>query len=561
MKAMKTKGTLPAALAGILALGAVLSACSAKEEGSNAPSAGGNPSASAPAAPVKRGSITSSAYDRGTVPAAEGTMENNRYTRWLNENGPVDVKFVAIPRFDSIQKYNTLFASGSAPDLIFEYDSSYRRQLYEQKQLLPLDDLIPKYAPNYNKFLEQYPVLKKLGTKSDGKLYELGTVSSIRPNHVLFIRGDWLKKLNLEVPKTDEELFSVAKAFATQDPDGNGKQDTYGFSLSFVSGMVLDFMFGNVFTIYEKYPWYVKDGELLHDWERSAAAVAYKKKIYDEGLVDKDFLTDTKGEKAKQDWINGKLGIYGANSGLSDKDTFQALKKLNPQAELIPIALPKTSIGQFAPMFPSPIRNTAVVNAKAKDPAAVLAYVDFLIQEPAARTLSNGIKGVHYETESTGCPQPIDIEKNKIEANYQYDLTLLSSLEVLNPKCSGLEAYFDPLVLNKTEVEKEFYALRKPAYEAYVSKERQLPLYTMIDFMPALPQDLQLLTTNAFKTIQDTWVKAIVGGKGYTVDQAVKDAQGAWEKASGGKVDDWYKQWYKENKDTAIFTKDIYDMK
>lgn len=561
MNPKKTKkASLPAVLTGILALGAVLSACSGTGGESAGALTAGEPSTGAQT-PVKRGSITVSAYDRGTVPASEGTIENNRYTRWLNENGPTDVKFVAIPRFDSIQKYNTLFASGSAPDLIFEYDANYRHQLYEQKQLLPLDDLIPKYAPNYHKFLEQYPALKKLGTKPDGKLYELGTVGTMLPNHTLFIRADWLKKLNLEVPKTDEELFQIAKAFATQDPDGNGKQDTYGFSLSFVSGMVLDFMYGNVFTIFEKYPWYVKDGELVHDWERSAAAVAYKKRIYDEGLVDKDFLTDTKGEKAKQDWINGKLGIYGANSGVNDKPTFEALKNLHPEAEIIPIPLPQTSIGQFAPMITAPMRNTAVVNAKAKDPAAVLAYVDFLVQEPASWTLRSGIKGEHYETETTGCPQPIDKEKNKTETGYQGDLTLLSSLDKLNPQCSGLGLFLNPDMTKMTEMEKEFYALRKPAYEAYVSKERPLPMFTMLDYMPAVPQELQLLTSNAFKTIQDIWVKAIVGGKGYTVEQAVKDARTAWEKASGSKVDDWYKQWYKENKDSAIFTLDLYDMK
>ena len=42
----------------------------------------------------KRGSITVSIYDNGSIPAEEGTAEENRWTRWLNENGPVDVKFV-----------------------------------------------------------------------------------------------------------------------------------------------------------------------------------------------------------------------------------------------------------------------------------------------------------------------------------------------------------------------------------------------------------------------------------------------------------------------------------
>jgi multiple sugar transport system substrate-binding protein len=46
--------------------------------------------------------------------------------------------------------------------------------------------------------------------------------------NLLFIRKDWLTKLNLSEPKTWDDVVAVAKAFTTQDPDGNGKADTYG---------------------------------------------------------------------------------------------------------------------------------------------------------------------------------------------------------------------------------------------------------------------------------------------------------------------------------------------
>lgn len=47
------------------------------------------------------------------------------------------------------------------------------------------------------------------------------------------------------MPKTPEELLNVAKAFAEQDPDGNGKKDTYGVALSSF-GNLIDYMFQNV---------------------------------------------------------------------------------------------------------------------------------------------------------------------------------------------------------------------------------------------------------------------------------------------------------------------------
>jgi multiple sugar transport system substrate-binding protein len=48
--------------------------------------------------------------------------------------------------------------------------------------------------------------------------------------NVLLIRKDWLDKLHLQPPKTWDDLAAVAKAFTTQDPDGNGKNDTYGLA-------------------------------------------------------------------------------------------------------------------------------------------------------------------------------------------------------------------------------------------------------------------------------------------------------------------------------------------
>lgn len=42
------------------------------------------------------------------------------------------------------------------------------------------------------------------------------------------IRKDWREKLGYDVPTTWDELSALAEAFATEDPDGNGKDDTYG---------------------------------------------------------------------------------------------------------------------------------------------------------------------------------------------------------------------------------------------------------------------------------------------------------------------------------------------
>jgi multiple sugar transport system substrate-binding protein len=59
----------------------------------------------------------------------------------------------------------------------------------------------------------------------DGKHYG---IPYSRQAQTLMIRKDWLKKLGLKAPTTWQEMLDVAKAFATRDPDGDGKKDTYG---------------------------------------------------------------------------------------------------------------------------------------------------------------------------------------------------------------------------------------------------------------------------------------------------------------------------------------------
>jgi multiple sugar transport system substrate-binding protein len=49
--------------------------------------------------------------------------------------------------------------------------------------------------------------------------------------NVLLIRKDWLDKLGLPAPKTWDDLAKTAAAFTTQDPDGDGKADTYGLAV------------------------------------------------------------------------------------------------------------------------------------------------------------------------------------------------------------------------------------------------------------------------------------------------------------------------------------------
>jgi putative aldouronate transport system substrate-binding protein len=526
----------------LLAAGTVLAACSkSKEEGSGTSVSPAKAGSSTPA-PEKRGKIKMSLYDRGNTPAAEGSITNNRWTKWINENGPADVEFVAIPRFESKQKFNTLFASGEAPDVINEFETGYRDQLYTQKQLLPLDDLVKQYAPNYSKMLEKYPIMRKIGTKPDGKLYEIGRVIPSTVQIAVFIRTDWLKKLSLPIPQTPDDLLKVAKAFTEQDPDGNGKKDTYGYSLAYLGDEAIDAMHGNTM--------FIKDDKLVEEDARMKAAVSYKKRLFDEGVVDRDYLTDKNGEKAKKDFLSGKLGIYVADN--ANVDLLTTLRSTNKEATISPMLMPKTEFGQYTIRMLNPLQMTTVVYAGSKDPVSAVKEIDFMLAETTWKLLKFGTENVHWKNDELGCPRATNPDLRKIEIGYNTDMymsaTTIDSKEICNV----------PVLDKNIPNAEEWAGIRKETRDLY--ENPAVPLYTLThgEHMPTLPADLLKINNDWTQQSKDLIAKTVVSGNGYSVDQAMNDLKSLKQKIGQNQTFDWYAKWYEQNKKNAFLTKDIY---
>lgn len=536
----------------------IMNGCSNKQD--NTASDTASPDASASGQSTKsatmkpKSKISVSVYDRGTVPAAEGTIDNNRWSKWINANGPANVEFVPIPRWESLPKLNTLFASGSAPDLIFEFDAKIKNQFLAQKQFMPIDDMVSK-SVEYKKFLEQNPGVKKLAMNEDGKMYYFGKVVGPTLNVGLVIREDWLENLGLKSPTTPEELLAVAKAFTERDPDGNGKKDTFGYHLSFIGGGVIDRMYNS-----GEIPdgMLLNNGELVRQWDNSKAALQLKKQLFDAGTIDKDFLTD-KGEKALQDFVNGKLGIYGINNinspnGAGYKN-FETLRKNNPNAKIKFIPFPTTAYGSYSWGW-EPIQLIAAVNAKAKNPQAVMDYMDFLTKDSTQLSLTYGVENEHWKMGDDGCPKQIDPAKSKAEVDYNGDFRMQANIGIgLLAKCTQHEKVYD----SKVPLQKEYMdLLLKQAKPAYLNPERPFNGFTASGYNPALPQDLSAFSASLTQSISDIFNRAIVSGASYSVDQAINDAKTSWSKGGGDKIETWYKDWYAKNKDKIYTTAEIY---
>ena len=166
------------------------------------------------------------------------SLTDNVHTRWIEENLGIVTKFDwIVSKFeDSDTKVRLALAvNGKLPDT-FISKGVILKDLLKADKLLPLDDAIERYAhPKLKEALEMYAYTMKEVTQ-DGKIYGLPLFNAGDEGTVMWIRKDWLEKLELNPPTTIAELENVLKAFSEQDPNENGQDDEVGLAVPLKEG-------------------------------------------------------------------------------------------------------------------------------------------------------------------------------------------------------------------------------------------------------------------------------------------------------------------------------------
>ena len=243
------------------------------------------------------------------------TVENNiwldAYKNFLN----IDVTYDwVVNDSEYTQKLNLAIASGDIPDVL-TVNATQLAQLAEAGMIQPIGALYDEYATDFTKttLVEETESVFD-AAYYDGQLYGIPETScSSDSTSFLWIRNDWLEKLGLSVPTTMEELIAVAEAFTTQDPDGNGVDDTYGLCLS--KSLWDDWCelegFFNGYGAYIEI-WIpdgnggLKYGSVQPEVKDALAALA---DMYQKGYIDPEFAVKD-GSAAAELAVSGKIGMF-----------------------------------------------------------------------------------------------------------------------------------------------------------------------------------------------------------------------------------------------------------
>ncbi|WP_461218859.1 extracellular solute-binding protein [Lapidilactobacillus salsurivasis] len=472
----------------------------------------------------------------------------------------ISLKYNTPPNSDFGTKLNLAFASQDLPDIIYAAGTANLTPANEvtygeQGQLIALEKLIPKYAPNLNKLMKEDPSIAKSITTPDGHIYSLpmlsrGSTSAwyIGP---MWYNGEWLKNLGVtELPKTADEFYDLLKRFKNEDPNKNGKADEIP-----LSDVKLDASRWWLMSIF---------GLLTNDVQNNGDKVfytpisnqykeylTYMHKLYEEGLLDKDTFSqsdDQKKAKGKAD----RLGVFQDYYSLFTTGRSQSEAMSDPMWQPLTSSVSKKAV---VPGNPRISRGNFAITKNNPSPAAALRWVDYFYSPIGAAYLASGPEGLlwKYETNKEGEKVRVyadgvnseNAEEKRSKITPDYGLTV--------PKLSGSDA--------KGEAEYK-YAIRSSAdaspiddFTKFINSEtaKKIDPYATVPFpliyLTKAEQDSVSATANDLKTFVtqseakfitgvtplSDWDKYVKTIEGMNVKQYVKVYQTAYDRWKSAK--------------------------
>lgn len=280
------------------------------------------------------------------------------------------------------QKQNQAIASGEIPDMMSVSMNQYK-MLVKSGLLADLtEELREGDHPTLQKLYEASGNVALDMLEMDGRIYGIPQVNAqFDGSPIVWIRKDWMEKLNVEEPKTIADLEKIAKIFMDADMDGNGKKDTYGipvlanFSAAYGGDGNMCDIFLNVGGAAPGIWQEQEDGTIIYGslMDGAKEALTLLNSWYEQGIIPSDFAT-WDGDALKQAVGDGKAGIvfspwWGVWSALNNSIN------IDENAEWSAYLLPEQEGGEIRSAGNSPIGNIYVVSKDFEDPSAfVYAY-------------------------------------------------------------------------------------------------------------------------------------------------------------------------------------------
>ncbi len=245
----------------------------------------------------------------------EGVRKDSVWEKIEEETG-VSLKFSgATHNADYYTVLNPKINTGEVFDIIFTVPSNMGgayENWVSQDIFWDLDELIAEKPGEYP-WIEKTLNIKKYNTiQYGGGMHTLLPEFNSPSGWGIYYRTDWLEAVGEEIPETMEDFTRVLQKFTQNDPDKNGKNDTWGMSPN------SNIIFWNpLYHAFGVTPGYDIDEngdiKLAYACEEFRDFLGWANEMYEAGYIKPTFAGNTASQD-RDDFIDGKSGILITNA-------------------------------------------------------------------------------------------------------------------------------------------------------------------------------------------------------------------------------------------------------
>lgn len=251
--------------------------------------------------------------DTGATYLDGQNSSNNYLVNYISEKLGVKYEYdFSVPSDTYETKVSMAITSGEFPDIMVVNESQLR-QLVAAGAVEDMSDAYNKYASDNLK--AAYDTTKGISFSSatfDGKLMGMPSISPGADGiPMLFVRGDWMEELNLEEPKSVEDIVNIVEKFKSEKGATNGLvvsskivnrggNNTYGIDA--------------LFACYNSYPKHFitdADGNIVYasNTAETKNALQEIRKLVESGVIDSSFVVRD-SSTCEELITSGQAGIF-----------------------------------------------------------------------------------------------------------------------------------------------------------------------------------------------------------------------------------------------------------
>lgn len=479
----------------------------------------------------------------------------------------VDIEVVYIEQANYSEILGTRLTGGTAPDVFLAQSATMLDTYYDQGVIKSWDvEFFKENAPDVYEFVMNGAAYGDLignveswqkAAMKDGKMIVLPSFKpdGSMPYKTLIYRGDWLEKLGVTeetLPKTVDDFIALMGRFTKEDPDGNGKDDTYGCSITAMKALFGSYGLATGFSGSSSY-WVVRDGKVVNSDVAPEAkeVIATLAAMYADGLIDPEFVAGKESVEGSYWAISHGMvnGLYGVSANASidhyrlkgiagEEDAggrcateYWAVN--GEDSTFVYGPWPAGPSGDYGWMVGTPVAvsESAVYNANMSDEKLALIFKilnAFATDDELYMTAFAGIEGEHYKKNDNGTITRLMGNEELNAVGVWGCRSLYGADRAFSQLAYDLAFYNDPTIANRLNW------FKKDQYNSYIQD-------TVTETLPSAG-DL----SGELNTIRDeTWVAMIRGEK--SLDDWDAYVQ-SWLDAGGQILTDEANAWYEAQK-------------